>query len=188
MRLKKRKLRVLDFDLESRPLGWLGSDFVHQEITVAAWSWMGGTPEAKALTKDERSRLVMLRAVRDAYDEADMVVGHFIRGYDLPLLNAMLIEVGEAPLSQKLSHDTMLDLPKMKGVSKSQVNLAAMWGIEDQKVYMTVPAWREANRLTQKGVDGAIDRAVFDVAQNMAIYDYETHHRLLSPPKVWRPD
>lgn len=148
---------------------------------------MGQQPVAKALTKDERSRLWMLRAVRRAFDEADIVVGHYIRRYDLPLLNAMLVEVGEPQLSQKLTRDTKEDLPKMKGISKSQVNLAAMWGTDKQKDYMTVPAWREANRLTKEGVDGAISRAINDVLQNMAIYEYAIAHRLLGPPKLWRP-
>ena len=187
MRLKRRPLRVLDFDLEARPLGWIGADYTHKEVTVAAWGWMGQLPEAKALTKDERSRLRMLRAVREAIDEADLVVGHYIRGYDLPLLNAMLVEAGERPLTQILTHDTKNDLPKMDGISKSQVNLAAMFGIDEQKVYMTVPAWREANRLTKEGVEGAVARAVDDVLQNMALYRELTSRRLLGPPKVWRP-
>lgn len=188
MKLRSRPLKVLDFDLESRPLGWIGADHVHQEVTVAAWGWMGEAPQANALTKDDRSRLSMLRAVRAAYDEADIVVGHFIRSFDLPLLNAMLVEQGEPPLAQKLTHDTKNDLIRMSGISKSQVNLAAMFGIDEQKVYMTVPAWRDANRLTKPGVDAAITRAVDDVAQNMALYRELKQRRLLGPPRVWRPD
>lgn len=187
MRRRTDRLRVLDFDLEARPLGWIAADYVHKEITVAAWGWMGETPEAKALTKDDRTRNTMLRAIRGAYDEADMVVGHFIRSFDLPLLNAMLVEQGDPPLGPKLTHDTKTDLVRMDGISKSQENLAAMWGISEEKVRMTVPAWRDANRLSVSGVEGAIRRAVFDVAQNMALYRYETSHRLLGPPRVWRP-
>jgi hypothetical protein len=187
VKLRSRPLRVLDFDLESRPLGWIGADYVHQEVTVAAFGWMGETPQARALSKNERSRLPMLRAVRRAYDEADMVVGHYIRSFDLPLLNAMLVEAGEPPLAQKLTHDTKSDLVRMSGVSKSQVNLAAMFGLLEEKQYMTVSAWREANRLTVAGVQGAVGRAVADVAQNMALYAVLKQRRLLGPPKVWRP-
>lgn len=187
MRRRTRPLRTLTFDLEARPLGWVSSDYVHSEITVAAWAWTGETPQARALTKDNRSRLRMLRALRKAYDEADMVVGHYIRSFDLPLFNAMLSELGEPPLVGKLTQDTKNDLVKMSGISKSQKNLAAMFGVTEEKVDMTVPAWRNANRLTKDGVGLAVNRAVFDVAQNIALREELLARRLLGPPKIWRP-
>lgn len=185
MRRRSNRLRVLDFDCEARPLGWYAGDETHKETTVIAWCWWGSKPAAKALSKDDRSRLSMLRSFRRVYDEADMVVGHYIRKFDLPLVNAMLVEVGEPPLSQKLTHDTMLDHLKIHGLSKSQENLCAMYGVEEEKVHMTVADWRRANRLQDVGK--SVERAVFDVVQNMALYDYEAAHRLLGPPKVWRP-
>jgi hypothetical protein len=187
MRRKSRPLRILDFDLESRPLGWISSDFVHSEITVAAWAWIGEAPQAKALTKDERSRLTMLKALRKCYDQADMVVGHYIRGFDLPLFNGMLVEVGEPPLARKLTQDTKSDLVRMNGISKSQKNLSEMFGIDEEKIDMSVPAWRNANRLTRDGVEKALDRAVYDVAQNIALRAVLLERGLLGPPRVWRP-
>lgn len=188
MRINSRPLRVLTFDCESRPLGWLGSDHVHQEITVIAWHWAGTDPvEVRTLRKDDRSRLTMLRAFRREYDKADMVCGHYIRNYDLPLVNAMLVELGEPGLSPKLSSDTKNDLPRMKGVSKSQENLAAMFGLVEPKVHMNVPSWREANRLTAAGVEKGVERAAYDVAQNVALRAELIRRRLLGPPRVWRP-
>lgn len=184
---RSRPLRVLDFDVEARPLGWISDDYTHKEVTVIAWAWMGETPDVRALTKDARSRARMLTAFRKVYDQADMIVGHFIRGYDLPTVSAMLVELGEPSLSQKLTHDTKLDLPSLQGVSKSQKNLADLLGIEDEKLDMTVGDWRRANRLEPAGVAKACDRAALDVIQNMAVYRAATSKRLLGPPKVWRP-
>jgi hypothetical protein len=168
----------------------LASDFVHQEITVIAWKWIGepGEVEVRALTKDDRSRLSMLRAFRKAYDEADLVCGHYIRNYDLPLVNAMLVELGESALGRKLTQDTKNDLPPMKGISKSQENLSEMFGLEAPKVHMNVPRWREANRLTVKGLEKGVERAVYDVLQNIALRQALIDRRLLGPPKVWRPE
>lgn len=189
MKLKTSRLRLLDFDCESRPLGWLGGDYVHQEITVIAWKWIGEPVdvEVRTLTKDDRSRLRMLKAFRKAYDQADMVVGHYIRNYDLPLVNAMLAEAGEPSLSRKLTQDTKNDLPPMKGISKSQENLSEMFGIPEPKVHMNVPRWREANRLTRKGLEKGAERAVFDVLQNIALRQELIDRGLLGPPRVWRP-
>jgi hypothetical protein len=190
VKLKTRSLRILDFDCESRPLGWIGSDYVHQEITVAAWKWIGepGDVEVRALTKDDRSRRSMLRAFRQAFDLADMVCGHFIRNYDLPLVNAMLVELGEPALTMKLTQDTKNDLPPMKGISKSQENLAEMFGLPEPKVHMNVPRWREANRLTRRGVEKGVERAVYDVLQNISLRDELISRRLLGPPRMWRPE
>lgn len=189
MRRTSSRLRVLDFDCESRPLGWLGSDYVHQEITVIAWKWIGepGDVQVRTLSRDDRSRAAMLRAFRREYDQAGMVVGHYIRNYDLPLVNGMIVELGDPPLDAKLSQDTKNDLPPMKGISKSQENLAEMFGIPEPKVHMNVPRWRAANRLTRQGVDKGIERATFDVLQNIALREVLIARRLLGPPRVWRP-
>jgi hypothetical protein len=189
MRRTTSRLRLLDFDCESRPLGWIGSDYVHQEITVIGWKWIGepGDVQVRALSKDDRSRRIMLRAFREAYDQAGLVVGHYIRNFDLPLVNAMLVEVGETPLGPKLTQDTKNDLPSMKGVSKSQENLAEMFGVPEPKIHMNVPRWREANRLTRKGIEKGVERAVFDVLQNIALRDELISRGLLGPPRMWRP-
>lgn len=188
-RAADRQLRILDFDCESRPLGWLGPDMVHQEITVIGWKWIGepGDVEVRALTKDDRSRQRMLTTFRREFDRADMVVGHFIRSYDLPLVNAMLVEVGEPGLGMKLASDTKSDLPPMKGISKSQENLSEMFGLPEPKVHMNVPRWRVANRLSRVGVEKGVERAVYDVLQNIALRQALIDRGLLGPPKVWRP-
>lgn len=129
----------------------------------------------------------MLRAFRKDYDRADMVVGHYIRNYDLPLVNAMLVELGDPSLSMKLTSDTKNDLPRMKGISKSQENLAEMFGLPEPKVHMNVPRWRTANRLEKTGIDKGIERAVYDVLQNIALRQTLIDRGLLGPPRVWHP-
>lgn len=188
MHRRAEPFAILDFDVESRPLGWLGPDYMHQEITVVAWAWLGSDEvEVRTLTKDDRSRRRMLVDFRDQYDRADMVTGHYIRSYDLPLVNAMLIELGEPALGAKLASDTKSDLPPMKGVSKSQENLAEMFDVEAPKVHMTVPKWRRANRLTKQGIAEAVERARFDVLQNVGLREELIRRRLLQPPRLWRP-
>ena len=128
----------------------------------------------------------MLRAFRAAYDAADMVTGHFIRGYDLPLINGMLMELRLPTLDDKLSHDTKTDLVRRSGLSVSQENLGAMLRLEHQKVHMNQARWRAANRLEPEGREAARERVVGDVRQHIELRRELLALNYLAPPRIWR--
>jgi hypothetical protein len=183
-----RKLRILDFDIENRPLSYLGQDYTTAEITAIAWCWDGEpkTMECWLLGRDTAG--AMLDAFRAAYDAADMVTGHYIRKHDLPIINGSMVERGLPPLTEKLTCDTKLDLVSHGGaISASQENLSAMLGLVAPKVHMNTVLWREANRLTDAGLKLTAKRAVGDVIQHMALRRALVARDLLSPPKTWRP-
>lgn len=186
MKVVRTPIRILNFDCEARPLGWYGGDFTHKEVTVIGWCVLGEEPEARALTKDDRTRRRMLLAFRKEYDAAELIVGHYIRKFDLPLVSAMLAEIGEPPLGPKLTHDTKQDLISLHGVSKSQENLSALLGFDGKK-HLTTQEWREANRLTPEGIRTGVERAIADVVQNMRLYEELKARSLLRPPRVWHP-
>jgi len=181
-------LRILDLDVECRPLSWYGGDWVTKEITGIACQWLDRKrAECWVLTEEPGSMLVMLVAFRERYDLADMCTGHFIRGFDLPLLNGMMIDNGLPPLAKKLTHDTKLDLMKMQGLSKSQENLAALLGLKHPKVKMNQALWREANRLTPEGIALTRKRVVGDVKQHIEMRARLLELGMLGPPKLWAP-
>lgn len=186
-----KRSRILDFDIESRPLGWLGNDFMHQEVTAIASAWIvdGEAKDLRVLllTRRPGAGARMLREFKKRYDEADMVTGHYIRNFDLPQLNGAMLEHGLDPLSAKLTHDTKNDLVKHAGLSKSQENLGALLGLEAPKVKMNVPMWREANRLTNEGLRLTYQRVAGDVIQHAELRRVLMERKLLGPPKVWRP-
>lgn len=182
--------RILDFDIECRPLGWLGGDFVHSEVTAIATAWADdpeGSIECYNITKRVGSERSMLKAFVKRYNKADVVTGHYIRNFDLPTIQAALIEFDLEPLTEKLTIDTKNDLIKFRSFSKSQENLGAQLGLEHPKVHMNAARWREANRLTPEGIDFMAERAMGDVLQHcelrLALMDREA----LGPPKIWRP-
>lgn len=181
--------RILDFDIEARPLGWYGGDWVHKEVTVIAWAWVENKPQVQSAHLDLRkgSAERMLKAFRKVYDEADIVAGHYIRGFDLGTLNAMYIEYSMPGLSPKETIDTKGDLIRVSGISKSQQNLASWLGIDAPKIGMTMEDWRRANRLTPEGIDFAVDRAEGDVLQNIEMLKELRLRGLLGPSKVWDP-
>ena len=182
---------ILDFDLEARPLGWYGGDFVHKEVTAIAWAWINdlGPPvvEVRNMTRAKGSQRQMLQAFARAYARADIVVGHWIRGFDLPILQAAMVDNDLPLLDEKLTQDTKSDLIRLGGISKSQENLASYLGIESPKISMSMQDWREANRLTKKGLALVQERCIADVKQNIEMYRALLERDLLGPPKLWIP-
>ena len=182
------KLRILDFDIENRPLSYLGQDYTTAEITAIAWCFDGEPRTMRCVLLGRDKPGAMLEAFRKAYDSANMVTGHYIRMHDLPIINGAMVENGLPCLTDKMTCDTKLDLVKKGSViSASQENLCAMLGLIKPKVHMNTVMWREANRLTDKGLKLTAKRAIGDVIQHMQLRKALNDRRLLKEPKVWRP-
>lgn len=199
MRVDKTELlRILDFDLENRPLSYLGQDWTSAEITAAAWSWIDvDKVETLLLTADgyyvdtNGSRHLPQYALgqfRDLLINADIVTGHYIRKHDLPILNAAFMEYGIDPLPSLLVQDTQQDLVRRKDLSASQENLAAMFHLPEPKHHMTQTEWREANRLfSDDKLELSRRRVVGDVVQHKALRAELLRRNLLRPPRRWSP-
>ena len=90
--VQMRPMRILDFDVEARPLHWISGDFVSKEITAIAWAWVDQPDAVSCVLLGELQPVDMLAQFLSAYRQADMVTGHYIRGYDLPMINGALTE------------------------------------------------------------------------------------------------
>lgn len=181
-------MRILDWDIENRPLSYRGFDRTSADVTAIAWRWVGVTNEAtRCYLLGSHSSEEMLEAFSAAYRAADMVTGHFIRRHDLPIVNGALIEHGLEPLESKLTSDTCLDLVRFSELAKSQEALGAMLGLEHPKVGMSQSDWREANRLTPSGILRTRERVVGDVEQHVELRAALLERGLLGAPRWWHP-
>lgn len=196
----RRRARILDFDCEARPLSWYGGDFVSKEVTAIAWAWVSSSDPKRTSGRVECALLgsgpfadftvdyqlqKMLYAFRQAYDAADVVTGHYLRGFDLPLLNGAALELGLAPLGPKLVQDTKGDLVRFSGMSKSQEAIGAMLGLKHPKIGMTQDDWRSANRLEPEGIERTRRRVVGDVRQHVEMRAALLERGMLGPPRRW---
>jgi hypothetical protein len=183
-----KRLRVLDFDIENRPLSYLGGDWTTADITAIAAGWLDSDEiDCRVLTKRQESGRQMLAWFRSLWDEADMVTGHYIRKHDLPIINGALMEHKLPLLTPKLTSDTKLDLVRRKDLSASQEALGGMYGIDAPKEHMGQHHWREANRLTPHGIEETRRRVVGDVRQHKLLRARLIEAGALKEPKVWRP-
>lgn len=186
IRVAWRPLRVLDFDIENRPLTYLGMDFTTAEVTAMAWAWTDQPDEVTVRLLGETELPAILAEFVAAFQQADLVTGHYIRGHDLPMVNGALLECGLSPLPDKLVQDTKQDLMALKGVSKSQESIGAMFGLTEPKVQMNQTKWRAANRLTPEGLASVRERVVGDVRQHIAMRARMLELGVLGPPRLWK--
>ena len=182
---KIRELKILDFDCEARPLSWIGQDYVTKEPTAIAWKLIGSRGKPTVFVLGEVSSVEMLTKFVEAYNQADMVTGHYIRGFDLPLINGALSDWNLPPLQAKLTSDTKLDFFKRHGMSNSQESIGAMLNIKHEKISMTQADWRSANRLTKEGIRLTKVRVSGDVEQHIEMRDEILKRGWLGPPRVW---
>jgi hypothetical protein len=191
-----RRRRVLDFDIEVRPLAWYGGDFVTKQPTVIAWKFIGekGPVEIASIGDSGQAEMVleeeadMISRFLEAYDQADLVTGHFIRGFDLPVISAASLRLGGEPIGKKLSSDTKLDLTKASGISKSMENLSAMFEAKNKKYTMDTAKWAAANMLLPEGIELSRTRCARDVKEHIELRAKLLEVGALRPPVEWSPE
>lgn len=182
-----RALRILDFDIENRPLSYWVPDNPTAEITAIASCWADDMNSMEVLLLGEVDGAEMLRRFVDRYNEADIVTGHYIRKHDLPILNGSLMEFGLPLLGPKMSCDTRLDMMKKADLPATQEFLIETLGVPVPKVHMTQADWREANRLTPEGLRKTKARVAGDVLGHMLLRLAMVERGMLRAPSVWRP-
>jgi len=183
---KRRKIKILDFDIENRPLSYWTPDRPTAEITAIASCWADDEESMQVYLLGINTPEEILTTFVDRYNEADMVTGHYIRRHDLPIINGALMEYGLPGLLPKLTSDTRLDMYKKGDIPATQEYLGELLELPFPKVHMSQTEWREANRLTVKGIEATRTRVMGDVYQHMALRKKMVEKGLLRAPKIWR--
>lgn len=172
--------------------GYADPNWVPHHITAYAYEWVTGprkgfsfvkTLPAKSLYDDEAKVDFILPLVA-AIDGADVLTGHNIIRYDLPVLNAECIRLGLSPLPPKMVQDT-IRLPKTKGFKKGQDNMADLFEVASKKLPLNHTEWMQA--YADPHMAAVKDRVRGDVTQHIALREEMRVRRLLMTPKIWQP-
>jgi DNA polymerase elongation subunit (family B) len=195
--------RVLDFDLETIAAGFADPDWVPQKITCAAWSWVG---EDKVQSKvcgplglfgKPELRAEMLKPLLAAIEEADLVIGHNIERFDLPLVNAECMRLDLPPIKKIAVWDTMR-LLRSKGFKKGQDNLGVLFKTENQKLPLNWQEWQDGYDEVGDNLDDLLgpnndhlwytirQRAEIDVLQHKQIYSILKQRGYLKDWRYWK--
>lgn len=185
--------RILDFDIETRRIGFFDAGRFAPtgcEPVAVAWHWHGSRVPVTFTSMGTEWTLArysdLLRPIITALGEADLVTGHYIRKFDLPILAGACFELGWK-MPSVLTHDTKDDLIAGAGFSKSQENLSAMKRLDAEKFHMNDNDWRSVARLTQEGMSEAVTRVSEDVRQHEKLYNRFIEEGVLREPQLWTP-
>lgn len=177
-----RQRRILDWDVESRASGFGDPDWVPQSITAIAWSWVGEDHVWYATQLDGTD--YMFDMFLEAYNQADMVTGHNLIRFDLPVLNADLMRHKYPPLQRMLVQDT-IRIIKTKGFKKGQDNLSTLLHNPISKMAMNWQEWQDAYEESDWAT--IIDRVTSDVQGHKLLREKMLELGWLKPAVFWQP-
>lgn len=190
--------RVLDFDFESKPL-WFWYEKPTAVLTSLSYMQIDGLyPMHDTLTTEiaplgsRGEYAAWLLKVALLFESQDLLTGHNIDRFDLPLLQAQLLRLGEAPLKPMLTQDTMR-IPKRRDMSASQESLINYVGLKPvcpigmpiYKDHLSIPQWEDAAMGWNDEV--LIERPMSDVHGHAHLREVLIEKGYLAPPKLWRP-
>lgn len=175
--------------METLAAGYADPNWVPHKITCAAWSWIGEDRIHSVITGkdgffDHGLRVKRLRPLLDAIAEADVLTGHNIIRYDLPVLNAEIMRSAGKPLDPIMAEDT-IRLPKTKGLKKGLDNLSHILGVPASKLPLNWAEWDEAYE--EKGWPEVIRRCESDVVLHKQERQAAIDAGWSKPARRWTP-
>lgn len=188
--LLPRSSKILDFDVETVAAGFADPNWVPQKITCVAWSWIDSDKVESRVCGPEglfgkpQNRKKMLTALLTQIRKADMVTGHNLLRFDLPVIMSECLRLGLPILPTLLVQDTM-KLHKTKGFKKGQENIAKLLKLPAEKQAMDWQEWQDA--YDEKGWALVRSRAETDVIQHKLMRSEMIKNGWLKSPIKWSP-
>lgn len=188
-RTELQERRILDFDIETVAAGFADPDWVPQKVTCVAWSWVGSDVVEsricgpRGIFGQPKNRRVMLMPLLEAISEADMVTGHNLERFDLPVVNAECMRLGLTPIASVLVQDTMR-MYRAKGFKKGQDNLGRLFKLENEKMALDWQGWQDG--YDEDGWATIRQRAESDVLMHKELRLEMLRRDLLRSPRLWR--
>lgn len=181
--------KILDFDIETVAAGFADPAWVPQKITCVAWSWVGSDRVescicgAEGLFGNPERRTAMLERLLDEIKQADILTGHNIDRFDLPVINAECMRLGLKPLRHVTTQDTMR-LVRAKGFKKGLDNLAQLQKTPGEKLSLSWQQWQEA--YDEPDWKTVRLRCEGDVLLHKQVRLHLLQGKLLRAPRIWR--
>jgi hypothetical protein len=125
----------------------------------------------------------MLTPLLNAIKQAEMLTGHNIERFDLPVINAEAMRLALEPIRSVLVQDTMR-LFRAKGFKKGQDNLGGLLKIPAKKMALDWQAWQDA--YDEDDWQTIRDRCESDVVMHKQMRQKLLDLGYLRTPRIWR--
>lgn len=202
--MSSKPWRKLCFDIETMPVGFSDWD-PEAEIVAICTYWIGEKEKPKYWLVRPENVKQTLREFREEYQQANLVVGQYIRKFDLPTINGAMMMHGLQVLEQMMTSDTKDDWGKKRGVSASLESLLVYYQTMDRmvsvhgklyKAHLGKAHWRLIYRaLCSLRTDAwsvaqlnlLRSRCEGDVLATAKVFQKMIKLGHLREPKMWRP-
>lgn len=166
-------MNVVFWDLETT-----GLTAIMGRILTCAFVELDGDPVVyradekphKGKSKIDDGKLAV--AIRDCLEGYHLIVGHNIRLFDIPLLNARLAKIGERPLRTHLVMDTMWAARQMRIGSSKLENLQKYFELPAAKTPIRWETWQLAGAGDRAALDEVIEHNIADVLVTRDLYPH----------------
>lgn len=181
---------TLDFDVETVAAGYADPAWVPSHVTAWAYSWTHQKKIHSAVLPvaqlfDREAKAEFIRPLLDALRAADVVTGHNIRRFDLPILLTESMRLpGLERLGPTLSQDT-IKVGRTKGFKKGLDNLAELLETMTAKKALN---WEQWDRAYGEGdLKTVRQRVRGDVKMHKEVRLQMRERGWLEAPRIWRP-
>lgn len=176
--------KILIFDIETSPVvnarfqfdrnPYISMDGILEDwyIICAAWKFVGA-PRVYAQAADmiKRNDKEVVKALKAAIDEADVIVGHNCDKFDIKCLTTRLIVNKLKPLSTTPSVDTYKQVKKVGAFTSSKLAYLSKLLNGTEKMKMDFDDWLACRANNKTAIKKMVDYNKIDVVRTEELYN-----------------
>jgi len=181
---KGRAPSILFLDIETSPVinarfqfdrnPYISMDGILEDwyIICAAWKF-AGSAKVTAMASDmvKRNDKQVVKALRDAIEEADIIVGHNLDKFDLKCLTTRLIVNRLKPLPSTPSVDTYKQVKKVGAFTSSKLAYLSKTLNGTEKMKMDFDDWLACRANNKSAIKKMVDYNKIDVVRTEELYN-----------------
>lgn len=200
-----KEAKILLYDIETLPMTTatfsLYPDSIQHDniltdwsIISGAWKWLNKKTiysssildDPKAFKKDVNNDLVVVKRLREIFQDVDILIGHNSKRFDTKKFNARLIYHGLEPLpSGIIQLDTLTEVRKVAAFSSNRLDYLGKHLLGDGKMETSRGLWLRVLKGDKKAVEEMLVYNKHDVKVLEDIYlrlrPYIKNHPTVSP-------
>jgi predicted RNA-binding Zn-ribbon protein involved in translation (DUF1610 family) len=180
--IENNKPNILFLDIETAPMLvtshtlWPnslphGGIFQDWYIICACWKWQGNARVYSDAADEPNNDKNVLISMSAAIRQADILVGHNIKRFDIKKLNARLIFHGLEPIPQVPMVDTLTEVKKIAQFTSNRLDYLGKHLLGEGKIHTSQELWYNAMRNIKSAIKEMVTYCKQDVVLLEKVYN-----------------